>query len=206
MGDLYRHDAAMTQGGSLRLAGVDEAGRGPLAGPVVAAVVVLNLDTPIDGINDSKKLTPARRDALYEKIVSGADGYGVGVSTPEEIDGVNILQATFLAMRRALERLEGRCDLLLVDGNQYIAGLPRQFQRPITGGDAQSASIAAASIVAKVTRDRMMEEYHELYPLYDFAKHKGYGTALHQTMIREHGLCAIHRRSFCGKILNSLNV
>ena len=201
MNDLYRYDAAMTGQGAVRVAGVDEAGRGPLAGPVVAAAVILNLDDPIDGINDSKKLTAGRRDALYDKIAARAKAYGIGVSTPEEIDEINILQATFMAMKRALEALEGVYDLLLVDGNQYISGLPRQFQRPIVSGDAKSASIAAASILAKVTRDRAMEEYHRQYPQYGFAKHKGYGTKHHRDMIAQHGLCGIHRKSFCENIV-----
>ena len=197
MSDLYQHDIAIAQAGPAMIAGVDEAGRGPLAGPVVAAAVVLNLDDPIAGVNDSKKLTAKRRDSLYGEITSRARAHGVGVSTPEEIDEINILQATFLAMRRALETLEGLYDLLLVDGNQYIAGLPRERQKTIVGGDAKSASIAAASIIAKVTRDRMMEEYHEKYPQYDFAKHKGYGTKYHMDMIGVHGVCEIHRKSFC---------
>ena len=184
-----------------RIAGVDEAGRGPLAGPVVAAVVILNLERPIDGVNDSKKLTAAKRDKLFDAITGAAEAYGVGVAGREEIDEVNILQATFLAMRRALENAGGgRYDLLLVDGNQYIPGIPRERQKTIVGGDALSASVAAASIVAKVTRDRMMDGYHERYPQYDFAKHKGYGTKRHVEMIERHGLCEIHRRSFCKKI------
>jgi len=200
MDELYLYDIAAAQGRA-GIAGVDEAGRGPLAGPVVAAAVVLNLDDPIEGVNDSKKLTAKRRDSLYDEIKARARAHGVGISTHEEIDKINILQATFLAMRRALEALEGLYDLLLVDGNQYVAGLPRERQRTVTGGDAKSASIAAASIIAKVTRDRMMEKYHEEYPRYDFAKNKGYGTKHHTDMISTHGLCEIHRKSFCGKFV-----
>jgi ribonuclease HII len=203
MNNLYQFDtkevAGLSPGASV--AGVDEAGRGPLAGPVVAAVAVLDLNNPIDGVNDSKKLPAGKRENLYGLITASARGYGVGAAEPEEIDEVNILQATFLAMRRALERLEGQYAVLLVDGNQYIAGIPRERQKPVVGGDAVSASIAAASIIAKVTRDRMMAAYHERYPLYGFAKHKGYGTKLHIEMIRRHGLCDIHRRSFCGKFV-----
>jgi len=205
MNDLYQHDITVSNGGAIRIAGVDEAGRGPLAGPVVAAAVILNVNEPIDGVNDSKKLTAARRDALYDKIIAAAR-HGIGVSTPEEIDEINILQATFQAMRRAAENLEGQYDLLLVDGNQYIAGLPRQCQKTVVSGDAKSASIAAASILAKVTRDRMMEGYHAQYPRYDFAKHKGYGTKLHREMIARHGLCPIHRKTFCGNIISQIDL
>jgi len=204
METLYRYDIAIARENDeepLIAAGVDEAGRGPLAGPVAAAAVILDLDNPIEGINDSKKLSAARREALYDKIVSSGCAYGVGLSTPREIDEINIQQATFLAMRRALEALDEYYDLLLVDGNRYIAGLPRGVQRVIVGGDAKSASIAAASILAKVTRDRIMEEYGEKYPQYDFAKHKGYGTKHHQAMLRKYGLSDIHRRSFCGNII-----
>jgi ribonuclease HII len=133
-------------------------------------------------------------------ITDTAEAYGVGVADQGEIDEINILQATFLAMRRALEGVDGRYDTLLVDGNQYIAGVPRERQKTIVGGDALSASIAAASIVAKVTRDRMMDGYHERYPQYGFAKHKGYGTKRHIEQIERHGLCEIHRKSFCKKI------
>ncbi|MDR2578726.1 MAG: ribonuclease HII [Chitinispirillales bacterium] len=213
MNGLYRHDLDISSGrgggplsifdpprgdehAPLTIAGVDEAGRGPLAGPVVAAAVILDLAAPIDGINDSKKLTPARRDALYAQITSNAVAYAVGMAAPEEIDRVNILQATFLAMARAIEKLNARYGLLLIDGNQYIPTIPRGVQQTITSGDSKSASVAAASIIAKVTRDRIMAEYHEKYPLYNFAKHKGYGTKLHREMIALHGACDIHRRSF----------
>ncbi len=206
MNDLYQYDVKLSteSGGvdAIRLAGIDEAGRGPLAGPVVAAVVMLDLhDSPIDGVNDSKKLTVSKRERLFDAIINTAKTYGVGVADQEEIDEINILRATFLAMRRALEAIGGLYDVLLVDGNQYITGVPRERQRTIVGGDAKSASIAAASIIAKVTRDRMMDGYHERYPQYDFAKHKGYGTKRHVEMIRRYGLCDIHRRSFCGKII-----
>ncbi|MDR2693341.1 MAG: ribonuclease HII [Chitinispirillales bacterium] len=205
MSELYRYDMeeAARWGRRAKIAGIDEAGRGPLAGPVVAAAVILDLNCPIDGVNDSKKLTAAKRDRLFELITGTAKAYGVGVADQREIDGVNILQATFLAMRRALEGVGGQYDLLLVDGNRHIAGISRERQRTIVGGDALSASIAAASIIAKVTRDRMMDGYHERYPRYDFAKHKGYGTKRHIEMIKMHGLCEIHRKSFCERIVNS---
>jgi len=202
MNNLYQYDIEQSaRTGQARIAGVDEAGRGPLAGPVVAAVVILDLyNRPIDGVNDSKKLTAAKRDKLFDIIIDTAEAYGVGVADPKEIDEINILQATFLAMRRALDGINGRYDLLLVDGNQYINGVPRERQKTIVGGDAKSASIAAASIIAKVTRDRMMDGYDKDYPRYDFAKHKGYGTKRHVEMIRKHGLCEIHRKTFCQKI------
>jgi ribonuclease HII len=223
MNDLYRYDAEARSGatarngvaarhciaarnGIARIAGVDEAGRGPLAGPVVAAAAVLAPGVFIEGVNDSKKLSAKRRDALYGEIVSKAAAYGVGIAAPEEIDAVNILQATFLAMKRALEQIKGSYDLILVDGNQRIPGLPAEPQMAVTGGDAKSASIAAASIIAKVTRDRMMEECHEKYPRYGFDKHKGYGTERHREMIKQYGLCDIHRRSFCGSAQLSLTI
>ncbi|MDR3012177.1 MAG: ribonuclease HII [Chitinispirillales bacterium] len=196
MNDLYQHDMILAAQGAVRIAGVDEAGRGPLAGPVVAAAVVLNLSEPIDGINDSKKISEKRREALYEQIIQKAQKYATGISSPKEIDEINILQATFLAMKRAIEAINGFYDFLLIDGNQYVAGLSKDNQRSLTGGDAKSASIAAASIVAKVTRDRMMGEYHNQYPQYDFGKHKGYGTKKHREMITQHGLCEIHRKTF----------
>jgi ribonuclease HII len=193
-------EEAANIGPTAAVAGIDEAGRGSLAGPVAAAVVILDLSGGhIDGVNDSKKLTAAKRDKLFEAITASAMGIGVGMATCGEIDDINILQATFLAMRRALENMAARYDLLLVDGNQYIAGFSRERQKTIIGGDALSASIAAASIIAKVTRDRMMNEYDGRYPQYGFAKHKGYGTKLHIEAIGRHGLCDIHRRSFCGK-------
>ena len=208
---LYQYDIDIAGkiSTTARVAGIDEAGRGPLAGPVAAAAVILDLDNPIDGINDSKKLTAQRRDKLYDAIVSSGCAYGVGISSPQEIDDMNILQATFLAMRRALDALGGgkippaSCGLLLVDGNQYIANIPRDIQKPITGGDAKSASIAAASILAKVTRDRIMEDYHKEYPQYGFAKHKGYGTKYHREMITKYGLSPIHRRTFCGNVIQT---
>jgi ribonuclease HII len=206
---LYDYDIAIAREEGeepIIIAGVDEAGRGPLAGPVAAAAIILDLDSPIEGVNDSKKLSAARRDTLYDKIVSSGCPYGIGTASAEEIDSVNIQQATFLAMRRALEALDEYYDLLLVDGNRHITGLPRETQRVIIGGDAKSASVAAASILAKVTRDRIMDEYDKEYPQYDFAKHKGYGTKHHQAMIKKHGLSDIHRRSFCGKIMGQIGL
>jgi ribonuclease HII len=198
---LYEFDRLIEREGGVRIAGVDEAGRGPLAGPVVAAVVVLDLDRAIPGVNDSKKLSARQRERLYSRITAEAVGFGVGVATVDEIDRTNILAATLLSMRRAVDALAAPWSLLLIDGNQPLRGLPDCRMRTVVGGDGRSASIAAASIVAKVTRDRIMAEYHERFPIYDFISNKGYGTALHCRRIREHGLCEHHRRSFCGRIM-----
>jgi ribonuclease HII len=182
--------------GYRQIAGVDEVGRGPLAGPVVAAAVIL----PEKGIPvkllDSKQLSPQQREELYPVILSQALGVGVGTVGPEEIDRVNILQATFQAMIQAIERLPFSPDFLLIDGNQGLRfSVP---QKSIPKGDRLSNSIAAASIVAKVTRDRMMDEYHRQYPQYNFAKHKGYGTKEHQQAIKAFGVCDLHRKTFRG--------
>ena len=176
------------------VAGVDEAGRGPLAGPVVAAAVVLTPSAVLEGLDDSKKLSPAKREELFPKIQAMA--HGVAVVNPEVIDEINILQAARLAMKQAVEKILSTPDLLLIDGNQKIDSPITQWA--IVKGDAKSFSIAAASILAKVTRDRIMEDYHHLYPQYEFARHKGYGTQLHRELIAEHGPCPIHRRTFRG--------
>ncbi len=178
--------------------GVDEAGRGPLAGPVCAAAVILPDGLVIEGLDDSKKLTEKKRDALYDIICEEAIAYGIAFASVEEIEEMNILQATFLAMKRAVESLDVRADLALVDGNQKP---PLEIQaRTLVKGDAKSPSIAAASILAKVTRDRLMTEIAEQYPEYEFPKHKGYGTKLHYEKIMEHGISPVHRRSFLKKI------
>jgi ribonuclease HII len=183
--------------------GIDEAGRGPLAGPVVAAAVVLDLNDPISGINDSKKVAPKKREILYDEIAAKARAWAVASASPEEIDKYNILRATLLAMKRALDDIGHAWSIVLVDGNQYIASVPRTVQKPVIKGDGLSASIAAASIMAKVTRDRIMAEYHKLYPEWDFHVHKGYPTARHRELIGKLGLCGIHRKSFCGKFLRT---
>lgn len=176
------------------VAGVDEVGRGPLAGPVVAAAVILPKDCKIIGVNDSKKLSAKKREALYDVILEKAVAYGIGVVSPERIDEINILQATREAMRQALEQLKPAAAFVLVDGTAIPAlSIP---QKGIVKGDGKSLSIAAASIVAKVTRDRMMEGYEQTYPGYGFGVNKGYGTAEHIAAIREKGICPIHRRSF----------
>ncbi len=183
--------------------GVDEAGRGPLAGAVVAAAVkIKDYDINLDEINDSKQISEKKREKLFD-VVKEHFHVGIGIADVEEIDKVNILNATFLAMRRALENLKKECSgeyLVLVDGNFKIREYEGK-QKPIVKGDAKSLSIAAASIIAKVTRDRMMREEAEKYPLYGFEKHKGYGTKQHREAILEHGILDIHRKSFLTKIL-----
>ncbi len=176
------------------VAGVDEAGRGPLAGPVVAAAVILDERAPIAGLNDSKKLTAARREKLYDEIRAKALCCSIAIASVEEVDRLNILQATMLAMQRAVEGLRLKPVCVLVDGNR----LPR-LEVPaeaIVKGDALVASISAASILAKVHRDRWCEDIDRLYPQYGFAAHKGYGTALHLSALQAHGACPEHRRSF----------
>ena len=189
---LYEHEAARE--GFACICGVDEAGRGPLAGPVCAAAVILPPDIQIEGLNDSKKLTDKKRRALYDVITEQAVSYGIAFADEQEIDKINILQATFLAMRRAFEKLTVTPDIALIDGNR-APGLSCR-ERTVVHGDALSASIAAASILAKVTRDRLMEEYDAQYPQYGFAVHKGYGTQRHYAALREFGACPIHRQSF----------
>ena len=200
MEELYNFD--MEQG---NIAGVDEAGRGPLAGPVVAAAVKINeYHDFFKEINDSKKLSEKKREMLFDKIISYCH-VGVGIATVEEIDKVNILNATFLAMNRALEDLKEDkipFDKVLVDGNKLIKGYDGK-QEFVIKGDAKSLSIAAASIIAKVTRDRIMLKYAEEYPEYFFEKHKGYGTKLHREILLEKGALPIHRKTFLKKILKT---
>lgn len=181
------------------ICGVDEAGRGPLAGPVYAAAVILPSDCVIEGLNDSKKLTEKKREALFDEIKEKALAYGIASADEKEIDEINILNATFLAMKRAIASLSVRPDLALIDGNQK----PHTDIEEVTviKGDAKSMSIAAASVLAKVSRDRFMLEMAEKYPQYEFAKHKGYGTKLHYEKIAQYGVCDIHRRTFLKKIL-----
>ena len=176
------------------VAGVDEAGRGPLAGPVVAAAVILDELRPIQGLADSKVLTARRRQVLYDQIMARSLCCSVGQASVQEIDALNILQATLLAMRRAVDGLRLKPVKVLVDGNQ-LPTLPVLAQA-IVGGDAKVAAISAASIVAKVTRDRWCEQYHELFPQYGFDRHKGYGTAEHLAALSRHGASPEHRRSF----------
>jgi ribonuclease HII len=179
------------------IAGVDEAGRGPLAGPVVSAAVILPAHCAITGLNDSKKLSPARREALFAEIQRTALAVGVGRVEADEIDHLNILQASLLSMRLAVAQLDPRADYLLIDGKFTLADTPTP-QEALIKGDARSASIAAASIVAKVSRDRLMQRYHDTYPHFGFDRHKGYPTKAHKAAIAKHGPCPIHRRSFRG--------
>ena len=176
------------------ICGIDEVGRGPLAGPVVAGAVILPRNSKILYLNDSKQLSAEKREQLYDVILEHAVAVGIGIVSPQRIDEINILQATFLAMRRAMDQLRVRPDIALIDGNRETDfGLPVQT---IVKGDSLSANIAAASILAKVTRDRFMLEMDEEYPQYGFATHKGYGTRAHYAALREFGPCPIHRRTF----------
>ena len=180
------------------IAGVDEAGRGPLAGPVVAACAVIPLDYPFYYLNDSKKMSEKRREALFEVLQKEAIAFGIGIVSPERIDEINILQATYEAMREALKDMERRFSLspnILLNDAVTIPDIPIP-QKAIVHGDAKSLSIAAASVLAKVTRDHIMLEYDEQYPKYGFKQHKGYGTKVHREAILTHGPCPIHRRSF----------
>ena len=194
--DLWLFEKKAFQKGFSRIAGIDEAGRGPLAGPVVSAAVIFPISLQISGVSDSKKLSPRQRDYLYEKIYDLAVSVGIGIVDPLEIDRINILQAALLSMAMAVENLAPQPDCLLVDGTFLISSaLP---QEAIPKGDALSVSIAAASIIAKVTRDRLMERYHQDYPLFGFSKHKGYPTKAHKQAIQQFGCCPIHRKSFKG--------
>lgn len=179
-------------------AGVDEAGRGPLAGPVVAAAVVLPDDCEIKGLDDSKKISHSRRKIIFEEIKSVAISYAIGIVEPEEIDRINILRAALLAMEISVKKLTTKPDHLLIDGNQRTSLL--LMQETIVKGDSKSCSIAAASIMAKVTRDSIMEDYHLVYPEYNFKGHKGYPTKEHYDAIKKHGPCPIHRKSFRGVV------
>lgn len=189
----FEHEA-MEKGYSL-ICGVDEAGRGPLAGPVCAAAVILPTDLDIPGLNDSKKLTEKKRDELYDIITAQAVAYGIAMVSEEEIDEINILQATFLAMKRAVESLAVKPDFVLIDGNREpdLGDLPL---KTIVKGDSRSANIAAASILAKVTRDRYMTELDAVYPQYGFAVHKGYGTKKHYAALEAFDACPAHRKTF----------
>ena len=182
------------------VAGIDEAGRGPLAGPVVAAAVILPKDIFLPFLNDSKKVTEKRRDVLFDEIKQNAIAYGIGIASNTLIDEINILQATYEAMREAINALEKTPDILLVDA-VHIPDINIK-QVGIVKGDAKSVNIAAASILAKVTRDRIMVEYDKIYPEYGFASNKGYGTATHIAALKEVGPCAIHRKSFIGNFVS----
>jgi len=193
---MLAYETEARKKGYRRIAGIDEAGRGPLAGPVVAAAVVLADDFLLPGLRDSKKLSQTMREKLFPLIQETAIGFGVAVVEAGVIDEINILQASLLAMKRAVERLTCSPDFLLIDGPYRIESPVTQL--PIIGGDNLSCSIAAASVLAKVTRDRLMIEYHRQYPQYAFDQHKGYGTRLHRERIKTFGPCPIHRRTFKG--------
>lgn len=196
---ISEYEKKCYENGYKYVAGIDEAGRGPLAGPVVAAAVILPKDCLIEGVNDSKKVSEKKREKLYDIIIENSIAWGVGIVDNNVIDEINILNATRKAMHVAIEELQVKPDYILIDAEKKVDtnGIP---YLPIIKGDALSISIAAASIIAKVTRDRIMREYDKIFPMYGFEKHKGYGTKAHVEAIRENGLCMIHRKSFCTKI------
>ena len=194
MPDLWEHECAAWAQGYETVCGVDEAGAGPLMGPVYAAAVILPRGCVIDGLNDSKKLTPKKRDALYNVIIAEAEAWAVASVSAAEIDATDILSARMKAIQLAIDALAVRPDFALIDGNR-APGLP-VAERTLVKGDAKSASIAAASILAKVSRDRCLYELDREYPQYQFAKHKGYGTKLHYEMLAQYGISAVHRKTF----------
>lgn len=194
--DLWYFEQQAWQKGFIRISGIDEVGRGPLAGPVVSAAVILPESCSLSGIGDSKTLSPKQRDRLYDRIYDQAISIGIGIVDAGEIDRINILQASLLSMRFAMNNLSPQPDYLLIDGKFPIRA--DIAQKAVIKGDSLSISIAAASIVAKVTRDRLMDEYHEYYPQFGFAFHKGYPTKTHKEAIRQFGICPIHRKTFRG--------
>ena len=196
----YEFEKAAVNSGFSFICGVDEAGRGPLAGPVCAAAVILPVGAVIEGLDDSKKLTEKKREKLYDIIKETAVAYSVAYGTLEEIETVNILEAIYLAMNRAIEGLTVKPDFALIDGNRVPRGIKIPCET-IVKGDSKSMSVAAASVLAKVTRDRLMLEYDKKYPEYNFKKHKGYGTKEHTELIKQYGPCEIHRLSFLKNIL-----
>ena len=196
----YEFEKAAALSGFSCICGVDEAGRGPLAGPVCAAAVILPEGAVIEGLDDSKKLTEKKRERLYDIIKETAVAYSVAYGTLEEIETVNILEATYLAMNRAIEGLNVKPDFALIDGNRVPRGIKIPCET-VVKGDSRSMSVAAASVLAKVTRDRLMLEYDKKYPEYNFKKHKGYGTKEHTELIKQYGPCEIHRLSFLKNIL-----
>lgn len=208
--ELKKIEKELYLDGIKSIAGIDEAGRGPLAGPVVVACVVMPRDSIIEGVNDSKKVSEKKREKLYEQIIEEALGYGVGIISQEEIDRINILNATKEGLTIAIKELEKdlhekhrefeKPEIILVDALTKIDTDHIPY-KSIIKGDAKSYSIAAASIIAKVTRDRIMRQWDEVYPVYGFEKHKGYGTSAHIEAIREYGLCPLHRRSFVKNIV-----
>lgn len=201
--EWLKYENEALEKGYTNICGVDEAGRGPLAGPVCAAAVILPKGHIIEGVNDSKKLTEKKREKLFDVIIDECVSYSIAFATVEEIEELNILNATMLAMQRAVEGLDVKADYAMIDGNRLPPlNIPAEC---IVKGDANSMSIAAASILAKVARDRLCLKYDELYPEYGFAQHKGYGTKLHREMILKYGPCEIHRKSFLKKIYKNAN-
>ena len=199
MPDFSCENEARSKGYKL-VCGFDEAGRGPLAGPVCAAAVILPDNCEIEGLNDSKKISEKKREALFDIIKEKAVAYSIAYGSLEEIEEYNILEATYLAMNRAIEGLNTKADFALIDGNRVPKGIKIPCET-VVKGDSKSCSIAAASILAKVTRDRLMLEYDKKYPQYLFAQHKGYGTKAHYEAIKQHGVCEIHRLSFLKNVL-----
>lgn len=199
MPDL-EYEKAARQGGFNLICGVDEAGRGPLAGPVCAAAVILPDDVEIEGLNDSKKLSEKKREELFPIIKEKAIAYSIAFGTVEEIEEFNILEATYIAMNRAIDSLDISADYALIDGNRVPKGIKIPCET-VVKGDSKSLSIAAASVLAKVTRDRLMLDYDKEYPEYKFSAHKGYGTKAHYEAIEKHGVCPIHRLSFLKNVL-----
>lgn len=200
----YEFEKAALNSGFNAVCGVDEAGRGPLAGPVCAAAVILAPDTVIEGLDDSKKLSEKKRERLFDVITEKAISFSVAFGTLEEIESLNILEATFFAMNRAIDCLSVKPDFALIDGNRA----PKNIKIPcetVIKGDSKSMSVAAASVLAKVTRDRLMLKYDAEYPQYDFKNHKGYGTKEHTELIKKYGPCEIHRLSFLKNILGQEN-
>lgn len=208
--EIKKIEEELYANGTTSIAGIDEAGRGPLAGPVVVACVVMPRDSMIEGVNDSKKVSEKKREKLYEEIIKEAIGYGVGIISQEEIDRINILNATKEGLTTAIKEMEkdlkekkrnfDKPEIILVDALTKIDTDHIPY-KSIIKGDAKSYSIAAASIIAKVTRDRIMRQWAEVYPMYGFEKHKGYGTSAHISAIKEYGLCPLHRKSFVKNIV-----
>ena len=198
---LKEEETKLYSGNIEYICGIDEAGRGPLAGPVVVGAVIMPKDSFIEGVNDSKKVSEKKREKLYDEITQNAIAWSVGIVDQKTIDEINILNATKLALKKALEGLEKRPDIIMVDALDKMDTLGIPYISVIKG-DAKVYSIAAASIVAKVTRDRIMREWDEIYPKYGFAKHKGYGTADHIKAIKENGPCMLHRDSFIKNFIN----
>lgn len=199
--ELKEHEKELHKKGFKNICGIDEAGRGPLAGPVVVAAVIMPEGSMIEGVNDSKKVSEKKREVIYEKILEEAISYGVAIIGQDEIDNINILNATKKGLTMSLKELTTKPDLIIVDALEHIDTLGIPYES-IIKGDAKAYSIAAASIIAKVTRDRIMREWANIYPEYGFEIHKGYGTAKHIAAIKEHGLCPIHRKTFTTKFIN----